>query len=88
MIPMTDRLSVGEFIALYEQAYEVVSLAARDVGREMPGGRSDEVIFEFGRRVEERVREDLKPRVNPELEAEIRHRAEIGRKLWEERGMG
>lgn len=60
MILTTGRLSVGEFIALYEQAYEAVSLAARDVGREMPGGRSDEVIFEFGRRVEERVRKGVK----------------------------
>lgn len=88
MIPTTDRLSVGEFITLYEQAQDYVVARAKEAGQIPPGARSDEVIFEFGRRVEGRVREDLKPRVNPELEAEIRHRSEIGRKLWEERGMG
>lgn len=56
MIPTTGRLSVGEFIALYEQARDYVVARAKEAGQIPPGVRSDEVIFEFGRRVEERVR--------------------------------
>ncbi len=55
MTPMTGRLSVGEFIALYEQAQDYVVARAREAEQIPPGARSDEVIFEFGRRVEGRV---------------------------------
>lgn len=54
------RLSVGEFIALYEQAQDWVFARAREAGQIPPNTRSDEVIFEFGRCVEERVRKGVK----------------------------
>jgi len=59
MIPTTGRLSVGEFITLYEQAQDWVFAQAKEAGQIPPGARSDEVIFEFGRRVESRVRRGL-----------------------------
>lgn len=57
MIPTTDKLSVGEFIALYEQAVKETDQKAIREGRLPVWSRSDEVIFEFGRLVEKRVRE-------------------------------
>ena len=60
-----DRLSVGEFIALYEQAQDMIAAWAREAGQPPPGARSDEVIFEFGRRVESRVRRGLELEKGP-----------------------
>ena len=56
---LTERLSAGEFIALYEQAQDHVVAWAKEAGQIPPGARSDEVIFEFGRRVERRVKQGL-----------------------------
>ena len=56
---MSGRLSVGEFITLYEQAQDYVVARAKEAEQIPPGARSDEVIFEFGRRVESRVRRGL-----------------------------
>jgi predicted amidohydrolase YtcJ len=64
---LTGRLSVGEFIALYEQAQDYVAARAKEVGQIPPGARSDEVIFEFGRRVEKRVRQGLEREKEPRL---------------------
>ena len=64
---LTGRLSVGEFIALYEQAQDSVAARAKEVGQIPPGARSDEVIFEFGRRVEKRVRQGLEREKEPRL---------------------
>jgi hypothetical protein len=62
---LTGRLSVGEFIALYEQAQDYVVARAREAEQIPPGARSDEVIFEFGRRVESRVRQGLEREKEP-----------------------
>ena len=64
---MSDRLSVGEFITLYEQAQDYVVVRAREAEQPLPGARSDEVIFEFGRRVESRVRRGLELERKPGL---------------------
>ncbi len=85
---LTGRLSVGEFIELYEQAQDYVVARAKDVGQIPPGARSDEVIFEFGRRVEGRVRRGLELERKPGPE-EIRRavhasREEIRRAVREE----
>jgi hypothetical protein len=64
---MADRLSVGDFIALYEQAQDYVVAMAREAEQVPPGARSDEVIFEFGRRVESRVRQGLELKKEPKL---------------------
>ena len=64
---LTGRLSGGEFIALYEQAQDYVAARAKEVGQIPPGARSDEVIFEFGRRVEKRVRQGLEREKEPRL---------------------
>lgn len=52
---LSGRLSVSEFITLYEQAQDYVVARAKEAGQIPPGARSDEVIFEFGRRVERLV---------------------------------
>ena len=64
---------MGEFIALYEQAQDYVVARAKEAGQIPPGARSDEVIFEFGRRVEGRVKQELLTmgRQVEELEEEI-----------------
>ena len=62
-----NRLSVGDFIALYEQAQDMLAAWARAAGQIPPGARSDEVIFEFGRRVESRVRQGLELKKEPKL---------------------
>ena len=87
---MAGRLSVGEFIALYEQAQDYVVVRAREAGQIPPGARSDEVIFEFGRRVESRVRRGLEQKKGswPEVKAaaqepELLSREEIRRVIRE-----